>query len=686
MPEILGLDKLRIIGKELVYERLRKHEPLLGGWRIREYVGAGVFGCVFRVEKESLGTMVSAVKVISLSRTKSRRQKSMDTLEASIGKEAEEIVLMYQLSGHTNVVSWQDHEVYSYRGQDSVSADIVVRMDYFPQSLARRIEDGPVPLPETLSILKDCFNGLAHIHDHRIIHRDIKPENIFITDDGVAKIGDFGVSKRLSVSTLAKTFAGTPLYMAPEVMNNPMGDSYDHRADMYSIGLVGYEMLTGMLPFEEECDGDEEEMILKRVSNDTALEGDFPEDIKTFIGRMLSKKPEDRFGDCREVVINLRALIASCGKDESTGKDGTFFGFKKPKTIKSRVIERDVIKEDTKNVSNADSRISHQTPSDPPSPTPVYPAVEQDDAQTNEDSELEEILKSAEKGDAEAQFNLGRMYANGQGVDQSDTEALNWFRKAADQGYAKAQYGLGFMYYNGRSLDQSNANALKWYRKAADQGNAEAQCKIGHMYANGQGVDQSYAEALKWFRKAADQGHANAQCSLGVMYAKGQGVDQSDSEALKWFRKAADQGIVEAQFNLGVMYNNGQGVDQSDTEALNWFRKAADQGYAKAQFNLGVMYENGEGVSQSDVQAQKWYRKAAGQGDSKARERVQETSQDNDKMAGLKLVKGTGILGFLGITREYDRRLNEIATLIASKVKQGSVEIPDGNFDDLQSF
>jgi TPR repeat protein len=455
-------------------------------------------------------------------------------------------------------------------------------MDYFPQSLTHRLEDGPVPLPETLLILKDCFSGLAHIHDHRIIHRDIKPENIFITDEGVAKIGDFGVSKRLSASTLAKTFTGTPLYMAPEVMNNPMGDSYDHRADMYSIGLVGYEMLTGMLPFEKECDGDEEEMIQQRITSDIALEGDFPEDIKAFIGRMLSKKPEDRFLDCREVVIKLRALIASYGKDGSTGKGETFVGFKKQKPVKSRVIERDVIKED---------------------------------AQDREGFEkLRQTLTSAEQGDAEAQFELGRMHDKGRGVDQSDAEALKWYRKAAEQGHAKAQFNLGVMYVRGRGVDQNDTEAVKWYRKAADQGDDIAQYNLGVIYATGQGVDQSDAESLKWFRKAADQGDAKAQFRVGIMYSKGIGVRQSDAEALKWYRKAADQGDDIAQYNLGVMYM----LRQNETEALKWFKKAAVQGNAKAQCNMGTMYANGQGVDQSYAEALKWYRKAADQGQSDA--------------------------------------------------------------------
>ncbi|HEX6046081.1 MAG TPA: tetratricopeptide repeat protein [Pyrinomonadaceae bacterium] len=190
---------------------------------------------------------------------------------------------------------------------------------------------------------------------------------------------------------------------------------------------------------------------------------------------------------------------------------------------------------------------------------------------------LQRYREGAAQGDAAAQFELGRMHANGMGVPQDYAEALKWYRKAADQGHAGAQRNIGVMYANGQAVAQDYAEALKWYRKAADQGDAQAQYKIGWMYANGQAVAQDYAETLKWYRKAADQGDASAQRYIGFMHASGQGVPQDYAEALKWYRKAADQGDVTALRNIGVMYHKGQSVPQDYAEALKWYRKAADQ-------------------------------------------------------------------------------------------------------------
>ncbi|NLK41150.1 MAG: sel1 repeat family protein, partial [Planctomycetes bacterium] len=94
----------------------------------------------------------------------------------------------------------------------------------------------------------------------------------------------------------------------------------------------------------------------------------------------------------------------------------------------------------------------------------------------------QETLKKAEQGHAAAQYNLGVMYANGQGVPQDYKEAVKWFRKAAEQGDADAQFNLGLMYANGRGVPQDDKEAVKWFRKAAEQGDADAQFNLGLMY------------------------------------------------------------------------------------------------------------------------------------------------------------------------------------------------------------
>jgi hypothetical protein len=226
-----------------------------------------------------------------------------------------------------------------------------------------------------------------------------------------------------------------------------------------------------------------------------------------------------------------------------------------------------------------------------------------------------EVLRSrAEQGDARAQYNLGNMYADGDGVPEDDVEAVRWFRLAADQGLAEAQYNLGFLYATGEGVPEDDVEAVRWYRLAADQGLAEAQYNLGVLYGAGTGVTEDMSEAVRLYRLSADQGYALAQYNLGVLYGAGTGVTEDISEAVRLYRLSADQGYALAQYNLGVMYAAGTGVTEDISEAVRLYRLSADQGYALAQYNLGVLYSNGEGVPQDDEEAVRWYRLGAEQG------------------------------------------------------------------------
>jgi len=209
---------------------------------------------------------------------------------------------------------------------------------------------------------------------------------------------------------------------------------------------------------------------------------------------------------------------------------------------------------------------------------------------------LEALRKRADQGNAQAQYNLGLMYANGRGVAKDDGQALAWYQKAADQGHAAAQFDLGKMYENGHGVAKDDVQAVTWYQKAADQGNAVAQVDLGRMYEIGHGVVKDDIQAAEWYEKAADQGYADAQFRLGSMYLMGRGVGlmylmgrgakYDIRHAVGWWQKAADQGHAQAQYCLGLMYANGFGVTKDYAQAVTWLQKAANQGHAKARLNL----------------------------------------------------------------------------------------------------
>ena len=145
---------------------------------------------------------------------------------------------------------------------------------------------------------------------------------------------------------------------------------------------------------------------------------------------------------------------------------------------------------------------------------------------------LREWLPLAEQGDAKAQYNLGFMYANGWGVTENDTEAVQWYHKAAVQGYADAQASLGFMFDNGEGVPVNDAQAVKWYRKAAVQGHAHAQNNLGVMYATGEGVPVNNVKAYMWWSLAKAEGYENVTTYLDIIKKQMTPANISRAQAL----------------------------------------------------------------------------------------------------------------------------------------------------------
>jgi TPR repeat protein len=209
------------------------------------------------------------------------------------------------------------------------------------------------------------------------------------------------------------------------------------------------------------------------------------------------------------------------------------------------------------------------------------------------------------------------------------TTALKEWQPLAEQGEANSQYNLGLLYARGQGVAQDYKRALAWYEKAAEQGVPAAEYNLGVIYANGQGVPANPEEAKKWFLKAAEKGVGEAVTGLATIYSEGEGAFKNNAEAEKWYRQAAEKGVASAAFNLGVIYDIGQGVQQSYPEALKWYHAAADAGYASAMTNIAILYYNGQGVKRDLSEAYVWFARAQKLGDPRAKEMI---SMAHDKL------------------------------------------------------
>jgi len=207
------------------------------------------------------------------------------------------------------------------------------------------------------------------------------------------------------------------------------------------------------------------------------------------------------------------------------------------------------------------------------------------------------LIKQAAKQSATAQALLGRMHYHGLlGVVRSKSMALDWFRKAANKGQANAMYYLGDMYARGDGVRKSLPEGARWFRKAAAKGHAAAQYDLANMYDFGTGVPKNNREAMRLYNQAAANGHPEAEFAIGMMYYQGDGVRRNYQTAFKWLQRSARKGNSKAQSNIGAMYARGYGVRRDLTKAAQWYKLAANNGERMAASNLANLRRAQSGV------------------------------------------------------------------------------------------
>jgi TPR repeat protein len=268
-------------------------------------------------------------------------------------------------------------------------------------------------------------------------------------------------------------------------------------------------------------------------------------------------------------------------------------------------------------------------------------------------------LTASEMGSAWGAYNIGRMHERGIGVYQNSSEALRWYMKVAsmrgrdslDQwsdlrseavATTGANFRIGDMYAEGNGVPKDTIEAKKWYERGIDMASAGARAGwftadvyLANAYLQAKGVPLDYGEAMHWMKDSAEHGNRQAQVSLGSMYRDGQGSPQNYGEAMYWYRRAVDQGSALAGWMIGRLYFEGKGVKRDFTEAATWFRKATDEGLPIAQCDLGMMYYRGYGVSRDVATARAWLQKSADRGYVPAKEMLArlDPAADEDLIA-----------------------------------------------------
>jgi len=208
---------------------------------------------------------------------------------------------------HDNILAIHDID-------ETSDGDLFIVMDYYPgESLKEKIARGPIEPTTAVGIAAQIGTGLSKAHENGIVHRDVKPANIIITKEGEVKIVDFGLAKLASLAGLTKTGStlGTAAYMSPE---QAQGLNVDHRTDIWSLGVVLFEMLTGKLPFR----GEHEAAMVYSIVNEApfpirSLRPDVPSSLEVIVARCLEKDRDKRYQRADEFLERLRRLQEKAG-------------------------------------------------------------------------------------------------------------------------------------------------------------------------------------------------------------------------------------------------------------------------------------------------------------------------------------------------------------------------------------
>jgi tetratricopeptide (TPR) repeat protein len=270
-------------------------DPLVGStiahYTVVAKLGGGGMGVVYKAIDSKLGRTV-ALKFLppQWSHDEGAKQRFMREAQAASATNHRNICVIHDID-HTD-----DGRLF------------IVMAYYEGQTLKQRLESGPPPIGEAIEIATEVAEGLAKAHAQGVVHRDIKPGNLVVSDDGV-KILDFGLAKFADALqlTIPGSTIGTSGYMSPE---QARGEEADARSDVWALGVVMYEMLTGEVPFK----GAYPEAIFYAIKTEPvpplrAQGRDIPETLETIVMRALEKDPDKRYQTAREVVRDLRLLL-----------------------------------------------------------------------------------------------------------------------------------------------------------------------------------------------------------------------------------------------------------------------------------------------------------------------------------------------------------------------------------------
>ncbi len=622
-----------------------------GKYRILAHLGSGGMAAVYKAEHLHFHEM-RALKVITQNLAEDKR---------FIQRFIQEAVITRRLQ-HPNAVRIDDMDV-------AEDGRPFIVMEYLDGATLGQVmaEQSPLAVARVCSISRQMAAALDAAHRLGIIHRDIKPANIVLAavpegeqvkvlDFGIAKIKEahFGESK----ASLTETglLIGTAAYMSPEQAMGKKGDDLDGRSDLYSLGVVMYQMLAGELPLKADSDVG---LLMAHLNVPPApisdLRPDIPKGFADLVMQCLEKKREARPADAKAVVDALAALHADA-PPITAPLPAKAAAAASPYSVLDSSRETEVLEELRPILAPSAVTVRLNQPleatPDPESLSEANPVAPGHERAYGTYLALAGILLAVVviwmviRKRAEVRTPSSEASASGVSAEapaaapspaplSSSTPALTAATSPADTGGPPpaTRPAPGLTAHSTPPPHQrpvakdspspqshSSVTSSSTGSTAALTGSAAAPApsvEPKNPYEQGQEAfrQKKYEDATRWYQRAADGGNARAMSALGNMYAEGQGVARDPQQAQQWYEKAAKAGDAGAMDKLGRAAELGQDYPQ----ARQWYEKAVEGGDTDAMVDLGNLLEWGKGKGPKNYpKAKDLYEQAKAAGNSKA--------------------------------------------------------------------
>ncbi|OGI50352.1 MAG: hypothetical protein A3E57_01780 [Candidatus Muproteobacteria bacterium RIFCSPHIGHO2_12_FULL_60_33] len=418
-------------------------EALAARYEILDTLGEGGMGMVYRVRDRETNEILA----LKLLRPEIARDPAMMEWFKN------EIRLAHRIT-HKNVC-----RIYDFNRVGDLA---YITMEYMDgESLRAWLKRAGKMTPErVIDLARQITAGLSEAHVQGVVHRDLKPENVMLGRDGLVKLLDFGIARAAGSDTAtARTIIGTPEYMAPE---QSQGKAVDQRVDLYAMGLILYECLTGRRAFSGATPV---EIALKQLKERPLPLRKFlpstPPHLEAIVLRCLEKEPARRFASAAEIQ---RALVQPGAPLQRASHS-----WKTAAVVTVGLLA----------VMAAYQMVNRQGMPSAPVQTQEASANLPDHQQVPE--ELVKLFEAAKQGDAAAQERVGRLYLDGPERARDERKAFFWTRRAALSGDRNAQYTLGQMYESGRGAAHNLVGAFVWYNIALSSGNESARAPFDRL-------------------------------------------------------------------------------------------------------------------------------------------------------------------------------------------------------------